>query len=107
VPVQGIVGTRTRLVEALPDTRFDGELALPPGLLTENEDDSAHGFLEWRLADGALVSVPAFEAEVRVGAFEPHPATLIVLGAEPLIGVGIAAAFVITLERGRRVTVEE
>ena len=57
-------GGKTREVEAVLDTGFNGFLALPPDLIASLDLDYRYE-LELTLASGATQSVPTYEAPVR------------------------------------------
>jgi len=104
VPLHLEMGHRDADVEALLDTGFHGDVALPAGLTTDGEP--ADGYLPWTLADGSEVSAPAYDARVQIGELPPLPAVVIVLGDEPLVGRGVSDRFRIILEHGQRLIVE-
>jgi predicted aspartyl protease len=104
LPVQVDVGQDAVDVEALLDTGFDGDVALPPDLLPSGEPPA--GYMMCRLADGSLVAVPVFRGTVKVGSFGVFQAYITALGDEPLVGRGVSDRFRITLDHGRQVIVE-
>ena len=73
------------MVDALLDTGFDGDVALPQQLVAEALPD---GYLPWVLADGSNVLAPAYEGTVQIGSTAPLAAVMIALGEEPLVGPG-------------------
>ena len=90
-------------VEALLDTGFDGDVAVPAGLLTDGHPPDGHS--RWTLADGSSVLVPYYVGTVELGGHGPFPAVVITLGSEPLIGSGVARHVTIILDHGQRVIV--
>lgn len=103
--IQLQVRHRKEKIEVLLDTGFDGDIAVPKGLLTNG--DPPDGLLPWTLADGSKIIAPAYLGKVRVGQMTPLPVTVITLGDEPLIGQGIIKHFSITLDHGKKVIVEK
>ena len=91
-------------VEALLDTGFDGNIALPSSSITSGIRPD--GYLLWTLADGSEVIASAYDATARVDTLSPFPVTVIALGEEPLVGRGVSDRFTITLDHGRQLTVE-
>jgi len=103
LPLRLEVRNRAHAVEALIDTGFDGDLALPPSLLANGEPDDYH---RWTLADGSHVYAPYFFGMVHVGDVGSVEAIITALGDEPLIGRGITDRFRLILDHGERVIVE-
>ena len=91
-------------VEALLDTGFDGDVAVPQSLVTDSQPPDGHS--RWALADGSTVLVPYYQGTTHLGDLGPFPATVIALGDEPLVGAGVARHVTIILDHGRRVIVE-
>jgi len=89
--------------EALLDTGFDGDVAVPSDLLTAGQTD---GHLRWTLADGSTILAPYYLGEVAVADMGPFPCLITALGDEPLVGRGVAEHFRITLDHGLTVAVE-
>lgn len=107
LPVTISVGEISHETEARLDTGFDGELMIPWDL-AERFDSSylLSGFTEWRVGSGAIVPAPSYSGVIRVGNLPPiENATMVVMGDELVIGVGIASRYGIYLDHGRRVTV--
>lgn len=98
------VGQRDATVEALLDTGFDGDVAVPPGLVTNGHPPDGHS--RWTLADGSSVLVPYYVGTVELAGLGPFPAVVIVLGDEPLVGAGVARHVTIILDHGQRVIVQ-
>ncbi len=91
-------------VEALLDTGFDGDVAVPTGLVTDGQPPD--GYSRWALTDGSLILVPYYQGTIRLGGLGPFPATVITLGDKPLVGAGVARHVTIILDHGRRLIVE-
>lgn len=96
---------RKEKIEVLLDTGFDGDIAIPKGMLTNG--DIPDGLLPWKLADGSKIIAPAYIGKVRVGKMPPLAVVVITLGDEALIGQGIIKHFSITLDHGKRVLIEK
>jgi predicted aspartyl protease len=103
VPVHIEVHNREADEEALLDTGFDGDLAVPPGLVTNGQPD---GHLRWTLADGSTILAPYYMGTISVQDMGPFPCVVTALGDEPLVGCGVAAHFTITLDHGQTLSVE-
>ncbi len=103
-PLQLELGQRTEEVEALLDTGFDGDVAVPPGLLTDEEPPDTYE--TWTLADGSQVLAPVYLGTGRLGSLSPFPVLITALGDEPLVGRGVMDRFKVTLDHGQRVIVE-
>lgn len=104
VPVRVVLGGRTLVLDALLDTGFDGELAIPSVL--DVSERPAEIYQQWVLADGAIREAPVYEGVVQVGDFDPVPARIAVIGSEIVVGRSITDRYSVTLEHGRRVIVE-
>ncbi len=103
------IGIRKRVerVEALLDTGFDGDLVLPPGLITNGKPPDS--YLRWKLADTSEVLVPAYLGRVEVadlGDAGTFAAVISILGNEPIIGRSLSNRFSITLDHGRRLIIK-
>ncbi len=96
---------RKEKIEVLLDTGFDGDIAIPKGLLTNGNPPD--GLLPWKLADGSKIVAPAYIGKIRVGQMAPLQVIVITLGDESLIGQGIIKHFTITLDHGKRVLIEK
>jgi len=103
LPIQIEVHNREADAEALLDTGFDGDVAVPPDLATNGRPD---GHLRWTLADGSTILAPYFMGTVKVGNMGPFPCVVTALGDEPLVGRGVAEHVTITLDHGKTLTVE-
>ena len=97
-------GTYTLEVEALLDTGFDGDVAVPPRLWTSGEPPDQ--YLIWTLADGSEILAPAFIGTAHLGPFPESPVLITTLGDEPLLGRGVSDRFTLILDHGRRLIVE-
>lgn len=104
LPIHLWVRQRSDQVEALLDTGFDGDVALPPEAITDG--DRPDGYLPWTLADGSEVLAPAYRSSAQVGTMPSFSAVIIALGEEPLVGRGVSDRFSIILDHGQRLIVE-
>ena len=104
LPVFVTIRGQTRTVEALIDTGFDGDLAIPPGLLANGPPPD--GFAAWELADGSRVRSAVYAGTLRLGTLASIPADIIALGAEPIVGRGVTDRYGVYLDHGERVIVE-
>jgi predicted aspartyl protease len=104
LPLHLTVGPVTLDVEALLDTGFDGDVAMPANLAVDGTTPA--GYMTCRLADGSPVAAPVYRATVEVGSFGPFQIYVIVLGDEPLVGRGVSDRLRITLDHGQRLLVE-
>lgn len=98
---------REETVEALLDTGFDGDIIIPPGLITNGKPPDS--YMRWTLADGSTVFAPAYLGKVEVadlGDAGLFAAVISVLGDEAIIGRSLSNRFSITLDHGRRVIVK-
>lgn len=91
-------------VEALLDTGFDGDVAVPGGLLGNGHP--AEAFVRWTLADGSEVLAPAYRGYIYFGSMGPINVVVTVLGDEHLIGRRAITRFRVTLDHGRQVVME-
>jgi hypothetical protein len=89
----------------LLDPGFDGDVAVPPGLVTDGRPPD--GYSRWTLADGSTVLTPYYVGAIRLGGHGTFPAGVIVLGDEPLIGAGAAKHVTLILDHGRHVIVQQ
>jgi len=104
LPIQIRVRQRSDDVEALLDTGFDGDVAMPPGMVTNGQPPD---YLEtWTLADGTQVVVPTFLGMAQIDGLPAFSVAVTALGDEPLVGRGICDRFTITLDHGQQLIVE-
>jgi predicted aspartyl protease len=97
-------GDHVETVEAVLDTGFEGDLAVPASFPFSGGD--AYVDQEWAFADGSVVHTRAFVGTVRVGAFDPLSVLISVIGDEAIVGRGVIDRYSIWLDHGRRVVVE-
>ena len=91
-------------VEALLDTGFDGDVAVPAALIGNSGPPDS--FKLWVLADGSRVRAAVYAGTAQVGELPPMPVDIIALGSELIIGRGVTDLYRIILDRGQRVIVE-
>lgn len=104
LPLHISTGHHSAQVEALVDTGFDGDIALPANLLADGEQPDL--YVAWTLADGSEVLAPAFVGTAQLGDFDPLPILVTTIGDEPLVGRGVTDRFAVTLDHGQRIIVE-
>lgn len=97
-------GTFTFEVEALLDTGFDGDVAVPPRMWASGERPDQ--YLTWTLADGSEILAPAFIGIAHLEPFPDFPVLITALGDEPLLGRDVSDRFRLTLDHGRRLIAE-
>lgn len=91
-------------LEALVDTGFGGGIAIPKNIF-----DLSHlpyMTTHWVLADGTEIQAKAYLGYVVIGEFEPISCTIALLGDEPLIGREVVSNFKVTLDHGKKITLE-
>lgn len=90
-------------LEAFVDTGFEGDLVIPPELQPRAAPD---GGIRLRLADGSMLLAPFFNGTPTLPAIGSYSVAIIVLGDEPMIGLGLVARLGVLLDHGQRVVVE-
>lgn len=91
-------------LEALLDTGFDGDIALPTDLIMNGDPPDGHQ--RWRLADGSTALAPFYLGIVKLATTELSDIHVTAMGDEPIVGRGIISQFTLILDHGRRVVVE-
>ncbi|KKR49376.1 MAG: hypothetical protein UX79_C0031G0004 [candidate division WWE3 bacterium GW2011_GWB1_47_11] len=104
IPIQVKFRHRQEKAEALLDTGFDGDIIIPEGIVKNGEQ--ADDYQLWRLADGSLISAPAYRGSVKISNIVLARVRVTVLGNKTLVGRNVIANFKVTLDHGRRVIVE-
>lgn len=102
LPVFLNVHGRVLEVEALVDTGFDGGVILPSGTLQQRPDGTGR----WQTADGSVVRAASFHGRIQIGRFPAFNGEIVEMGALPLIGRDVLDRYLITLDRGQRLTVQ-
>ena len=91
---------------ALVDTGFTGDLVVPEGSLSRNIEEPDYVRI-YRVADGRLTRAPIFNGELEIIGLPPiQDITMAELGSRYIIGLGIIERYIVTLDRGERVIVE-
>jgi len=104
LPLIITVGERTIQIEALLDTGFDGDVAIPrPPFADQQPRDE---YRTWALADGSIVATPVYHGMVELGSFVAVAVDIIVLGDEPIMGRGISDRYRMILDHGTQLVVE-
>ena len=103
LPLRLAVRRGTYAIEALIDTGFDGDVAVPPALLPDGDPDQ---YQRWTLADGSAVYAPLYFGTVQVGDVSKLDVLITVLGDEPIVGRGVTDRFPLVLDHGQQVIVE-
>src|SRR5262249_2247247 len=104
LPLRLSLADQIHELEALLDTGFDGDLAVPPELIADGPLPDE--YRSWLLADGSTIVAPVYYGTVTVGTFTPRPADIAGIGDEPLVGRGVSDHYRITLDHGERVLIE-
>jgi predicted aspartyl protease len=104
LPLHLAIGPITLDVEALLDTGFDGDVAMPASLAVDAVAPA--GNLTCRLADGSPVAAPVYRGTVSVDSFGPFGVYVVALGDEPLVGRGVSDRLRIILDHGQRLIIE-
>jgi len=90
------------VVEALVDTGFNGEVAIPAATLRVRP--SVLGNLDIRMADGSEVSVPVYLGTIQIGSRRIGPVTMLMLGDEPIIGLGVITQFRVVIDHDESIS---
>jgi len=98
------IRTKSADIEALLDTGYDGDVAVPADFVAGIGPPD--GFSRWVLADGSPVLVPYFIGTVQLAGLGPFPALVIVLGDKTLVGAGACRHVTLVLDYARRVIVQ-
>ena len=92
---------------ALIDTGFSGDLIIPEALPPDNLGPPDQRNL-YRVADGRYVRAPLYFGNIQISSLPPLTDVSIgVMGERFLAGLGIIERYVMTLDRGERVIIEE
>lgn len=104
LPVKIAIKQRNLNLEALLDTGFDGNVILPPKLITNGKLSA--WMLNCKLADDSVVKVPAYLGSVKLGDKKLNNITVLIMGDEPIIGRGVIDHFRVVLDHGNKITAE-
>ena len=94
----------TLSLEALLDTGFTGEVSLPTSSMPNGV--GVLGYVTLRMADDSPVTAPAYLVTIRIGDTGLSPISIVVLGTEPVLGLGVITQFRTVIDHDRSVTVE-
>ena len=95
--VKVILADRDYEEEALLDTGFGGDVAIP----AHYELGSSETTAVFTLADGSIVRVRSQRGQVQIGNLEPVPAEIVSIGSS----MGVLSRYEVILDHGRRVIV--
>lgn len=65
---------------------------------------SVLGNIELRMADGSEVSAPVYLGTVRIGTRQLGPVTGLVLGDEPIVGLGVITQFRVVIDHDESIS---
>lgn len=105
LPVKVTVRQHSYELEAMLDTDFDGEIILPPGLVTNGE--LSYWYVDCKLANDSVVKIPAFRCSLNLANKKISEVTTLIMGDEPIIGREVIKHFKITLDHGRKIILEK
>lgn len=91
-------------LEALVDSGFGGGVAIPNN--TVDLSHLSYMTTHWILADGTEIFAKAYLGYVKIGNFDSIGCTIVLLGDEPLIGREVVSNFKVTLDHGKKITLE-
>ena len=89
LPVEVELRSANHALEAPLDSGFDGDAVLPPSYLADGE--APDWYVTCKLGDGSQVESPGYVGYVHVGGRELGPMTILVVGDEPIVGLGVIA----------------
>lgn len=92
---------------ALLDTGFTGDVMIPGDALPDDigSPDSVN---RYRVADDSIATSKMFYGDLEIPGFPPiENAAIGVMGSKYLIGEGIIRRYIVILDRGERVIIEE
>lgn len=104
-PVKVVIKKHSVKVEALVDTGFDGEIILPPGLVTNGE--LPYWYVDCKLANESVVKIPAFKCSIKLTDQRINDVTALIMGDEPVVGREVIKYFKIILDHGRKIILEK
>ena len=103
LPIELRVGEHAQFLEALVDSGFEGDVAVPEGTAFP---EPAVARPSWAFANGLVVEAAVYLGTVRLGGYETLPALIAALGEEVIIGRGVIDRYLVTFDHGERVTAE-
>ena len=99
--VKVILAARDYEEDALLDTGFSGDVAIPAHFDLGPSGATA----VFTLADGSMVRVRSQRGQVQLGDLEPVPAEIVAIGNSFVVGLGILTRYEVILDHGLRVIV--
>lgn len=102
LPVRLQVGQETYQEQAFLDTGFEGDMAVPPVVLEEQEPE---WYQRLTLAEGSEIVAPVYRGTIQFGEFQPDSVLVIAMGDEYLIGLGVLIRFSVLCDHGERIVV--
>jgi predicted aspartyl protease len=91
---------------ALVDTGFSGDVVVPVRQ-GERSLEAPDAWVDWEVADGAVVSAPIYYGTVEILGLSPVQAAVTMLGEETLLGIGVVDHYRVTFDHGQRLIVED
>ncbi|MBI3103458.1 hypothetical protein HYZ05_00800 [Candidatus Daviesbacteria bacterium] len=104
IPVKITVSENSYGLEALIDTGFNGQVILPPSLMTNGQLPKR--FVTCKLADNSMVEMSANRGSIKLGGKKFKDVLVIIMGDEPVIGREVIKHFKIILDHGRKIILE-
>jgi predicted aspartyl protease len=104
IPIRIQIRRFTLELGALLDTGFDGDVVVPPALISHIHP--ANGYFRWTLADNSVVRAPAYLGSAAIGNIGIFPVEITALGDEPMVGRGLSDRLTITLDHGQQLIIE-
>lgn len=104
LPLVITVRKRMEKIEGLVDTGFEGDIAVPKGLLTNG--DPPDTLLPWQLANETVVLASVYAGKVKLGNIASFTVSVVTLGNEVMIGRGVTDRFKVIFDHGKKVIVE-
>ena len=102
VPVRIELQGRVFEENAILDTGFDGEIAIPKAYAEGLEPEGSEPFA---FPDGTVVEPDKFTGIVRLADMEPTTAEIVALGSEFIVGIRILIRYEVILDHGQRVII--
>ena len=104
IPMTVTINQVSTSSHVLLDTGFDGDVIVPRHLAATA--GAPNSYEQLILADGSAVYRPLFLGTADLGPLGTFPVEVVALGAEYLMGRGLADRFRIVLDHGRQIIVE-
>jgi predicted aspartyl protease len=103
IPLRLSIGLTTVDIDALVDTGFDGDIALPASFPRFDRQPTFES--RWILTDGSQVIAPGYQGSALIDSIGTFAVAVTMIGNEPLVGVGFVRRILLTLDHGERVIV--